>query len=198
MSSRTGRRPGTSGASQQILTAARTAFAAHGYEGAGLRAIARDAGVDPALIHHYYGSKQGLFGAATELPFAVGDEIVERLAANRDQVGEGMVRLFLSTWDDLQRRPILLALLRSAATDEIAAAMLRERFGEMILPVVERSGLDHAELRTALCGSQMLGLGLARYVLALGPLAEADADTVALAVGPTIQRYLTDPAVIKA
>jgi AcrR family transcriptional regulator len=188
---RKGRRPGNPGTADEILRSARDSFASLGYERASVRGIARAAGVDPALVLHYFGSKQHLFVAAVELPYDVGAEIGSRLATAPETAGEGLVRMFLLAWDDEHIQPTVIALLRAAATDDAAAGMLRQRFMAMIHPLLE--GMEDAGFRASLCSSQMLGLGLTRYVLQLEPLASADHETIVRAIGPTIQRYLTAP-----
>src|SRR3954452_1931564 len=172
-----GRRPGSPDTAEDILRAARDCFAERGYDAVSIRAIARRASVDPSLVLHYYGSKQRLFVAAVEPPYDVGAEIAGRLAGDRATAGDGLVRLFLSTWDDERRRPALVALLRAASTDPTAADLLRSRFTAMVAPLL--AGLPQAAMRASLCAGQMLGLGLVRYVLRLEPLASAGHDAVA-------------------
>ena len=191
---RTGRRPGTSGTREAILEAARRAFAEHGYERATIRGVAAAAGVDPALVHHYFGSKHGLFVAAVQLPLNPVEALGELLAAEQQPSGEAIVRLFLSLWDQSADRSPLMALVRSAVSDERAAAMLREFLRAEILARLARQLPEpDAELRLALVASQVFGLIMARYIVALEPLASAPAPAVAAAVGPTLQRYLNGP-----
>ena len=189
---RTGRRPGDSGTREAILAAARSSFGGAGYRATTIRGVARAAGVDPALVHHYFGTKDELFVAAMELP-ADPVQILPRLLADGvEGLGERLVRNFLAVWDATPGQGPLLALLRSALGHEEAAAMLRDFLTSAILgPLARAAGGPGAEMRASLAASQMVGLALARYVLRLEPLASADADTVAAAVGPTLQRYLT-------
>jgi AcrR family transcriptional regulator len=188
---RTGRRPGTSGTREAILEAARRAFAEHGYERTTIRGVAAAAGVDPALVHHYFGSKHGLFVAAVQLPLNPVEALGELLAAEQQPSGEALARRFLSLWDQQADRSGLLALVRSAVSDERAAAMLREFLRAEIFARLARQlpGPD-AELRLALVASQVFGMIMARYIVGLEPLASAPAPVVAAAVGPTLQRYL--------
>lgn len=203
---RAGRRTGESGTREAILAAACAQFAERGYDGATIRAIAAAAVVDPALVHHFYGSKEQLFVAAMRLP-VVPSELLTAVFApgGRDPavgLGVHMVRTVLGVWEREDVRGPFLGLLRSALTSEQAAGMLREFVTEVILgPVAAAAGAADAdesgpgqagpEFRAALAASQMLGLALTRYVLALGPVAAASADDLAAAAGPTLERYLT-------
>jgi AcrR family transcriptional regulator len=189
---RTGRRPGVSGTRETILDAARRAFAEQGYQHATIRGVAELAGVDPALVHHYFGTKQDLFVAAVQLPVNPVGQLTALLADQPDQVGRRLVELFLSIWDNAAERSPLLALIRSAVGDERAAAMLREFITEEVLgQIAGRLGSPDARLRATLVGSQLIGLAMARYIVRMEPLASAPAAQVAAAVGPTVQRYLT-------
>jgi AcrR family transcriptional regulator len=201
---RTGRRPSrpAEGAEEPgtasrraILGAARTAFGELGFEGASMRAIAATAGVDAALIHHYFGSKQQLFVAAMDLPFDIAFVRATVTAGPVEGLGERIARFFLTLWENPIRRPILLGMLRSATTDPAAAAMVRRLFiDNAVLPLAVEAGLPDAEYRATLVGSQLLGLALLRYVLGFEPLASASIDTVVAAIGPTIQRYVSASA----
>jgi len=189
---RSGRRPGDSGTREAILAAAKESFAASGYDATTIRGVGRAAAVDPALVHHFFGTKQGLFVAAMELPVDPAKLVPALLAGGVDGLGERLVRMFLQIWDGTPGQNPMLALLRSATTNEQAAAMLREFLSHAILgPLARAAGPDRPELRASLVGSQMMGLALVRYVVRLEPLTTADADTIASAVGPTVQRYLT-------
>jgi len=191
---RTGRRPGESGTREAILDASRAAFARVGYASATIRGIARDAGVDPALVHHYFGTKEGLFRAAMQLPMDPAHVVEEVLAGPRDGLGERLVRLFLLVWDSDEANPTLLGLVGSALSHEAAAAMLRDFVGEELLGRVARAlDVPDARLRASLLGSQMVGLAIVRYGIRLEPLASASPDQVVAAVAPTVQRYLTGP-----
>jgi AcrR family transcriptional regulator len=189
---RTGRRPGASGTREAILDAARRAFAEQGYQRATIRGVADLAGVDPALVHHYFGTKQGLFVAAVQLPVNPVEHLTVVLAEDPGQVGQRLVETFLSIWDHAADRSPLLALVRSAVADEDAAAMLREFITEEVLgPMARRLGSPDARLRATLVGSQLVGLAMARYIVKAEPLASTPAAVIAAAVGPTVQRYLT-------
>jgi AcrR family transcriptional regulator len=189
---RTGRRAGDSGTREAILEAARARFAEHGYDGATIRGIAADAGVDPALVHHFYGTKEKLFVAAMHFPI-VPSEVIGRVAgADRELLGETIVRTILGVWEHEKTRAQSLALLRSAVTNEQAATMIRGFVTSAILNVIATVAQgDEPEYRASLVASQVLGLGIARYVVAIEPLASASAEDVVAAVAPTLQRYLT-------
>jgi AcrR family transcriptional regulator len=194
---RTGRRAGDSGTREAILQAAREQFAERGYDGGTIRAIAAAAGVDPALVHHFYGTKEGLFAAAMQLPF-VPSEAIGAALANRPAgkpAGAHLVRTALALWDSPGLRESFVGILRSALTSDQAAAMLREFVSQAILAPVASLAVgtdpEQTAFRTSLVGSHMLGLAMARYILQFPPLATADADTLAAAIGPTIDRYLT-------
>jgi AcrR family transcriptional regulator len=189
---RTGRRPGASGTREAILDAARRAFAEHGYQRATVRGVAELAGVDPALVHHYFGTKQALFVAAVRLPVNPVEQLSAVLADDPERVGERMIGVFLSVWDQSANNSPMLALVRSAVGDEQAAAMLREFITEEVLGrIAEELGSPDARLRATLAGSQLIGLMMARYIIRVEPLASAPAAQLAAAVGPTLQRYLT-------
>jgi len=198
-SARAGRRAGDSGTREAILAAARRQFAENGYDGATIRAIAAAAGVDPALVHHFYGSKERLFAAAMQLPFVPSEAITAALARSGRHPGESLgthlVTSALALWESTEARGAFQALLRSALTSDRAAVMLREFVTEAILqPVAAAAGGTDpttTPFRASLIGSQMLGLAMARYVLQFGPVAAASPEQLAAALGPTIDRYLT-------
>lgn len=191
-SGRTGRRPGASGTREAILDAARRRFAADGYRGASIRAIAAEAAVDPALIHHYFGTKRELFTAVITLPVDTA-RVGERLAdAPRDAIGEHAVRTFLAVWGPPEMRDRLRILLASAATDPDVARMISEFVVDAVLaPLAKSLDVDRPQLRATLAASQMIGFGLAAYVVGVEPLASLTDDEVMAAYAPTIQRYLT-------
>jgi len=187
-----GRRPGKVDTKGQILQAARAEFAAKGFDRTTIRAVATAAAVDPALIHHYYGTKEDLFVAAMELPFDPRVLVPLIIGSGIDGLGERVVRTFLGVWDAPDGRERILGLIRSAVTVDSAAAMARNFLDHVLLgPVAEAIGGDDARLRVTLAGSQLLGLALARYVLELEPLPSATTQEIVERVGPTLQRYLT-------
>ncbi|MFR9777820.1 TetR family transcriptional regulator [Micromonospora sp. MS34] len=195
MARRTGRRPGKPDTREAILAAARAAFAERGFDAASIRTIAGAAGVDPALVHHYFGTKEELFRATVAIPIDPAELLPGVLAGGPDGVGERLVRTFLSVWDS----PVgtaAVALFRSAVSNEWTARLLREFLATQVLRrVLDQLDVDPAELplRGALVGTQMAGLAMMRYVIRLEPVASADRETLVAAIGPTIQRYLTGP-----
>jgi AcrR family transcriptional regulator len=187
-----GRRPGDADTRGAILAAARDEFARGGYDGATIRGIAAGAGVDPALVHHYFGTKDDLFEAAIELPIPPATVLPQVLAsAARDQVGAIVVRQFVAVWEDADNRPVFMAMLRSVVGNEQAATLVRDRLMRRVFgPIAEILGVPDAELRANLIGSQLIGMALARYVGRVEPIASAPPDALVAALGPTIQRYL--------
>jgi AcrR family transcriptional regulator len=189
---RTGRRPGRSGTREAILAAARESFTASGYDKASIRDIARRAGVDPALVHHYFGAKHELFSAAMEMPLDVASVLETVVQGDRERIGERIVALLLSVWDSRGDRSPLIALIRSAVTSEEAARMLREfMVSVLFVRVAEALDAPDAPLRASLAASQIMGLMVARYIVRVEPIASAPAPVVIAAVGPNLQRYLT-------
>ncbi|MFU8872585.1 TetR family transcriptional regulator [Micromonospora sp. SL4-19] len=193
MARRTGRRPGNPDTREAILAAARAAFAERGFDATSIRAIATAAAVDPALVHHYFGTKEELFRATVAIPVDPAELLPAVLAAGPDGAGERLVRTFLAVWDS-PTGVAAVALLRSAVSNEWTGRLLREFLVTQVLRrVLDRLDLDPAErpLRGALVGTQMIGLAMMRYVLRLEPVASADPEALVAAVGPTVQRYLT-------
>jgi AcrR family transcriptional regulator len=196
---RGGRRAGDSGTRGAIAEAARAQFAELGYQGATIRGIAGEAGVDPALVHHYYGTKEALFAAAMRMPVVASEALTAALVPGMSQehFGEHMVRTALTLWESDELKETFIGLLRSAVTSEKAAVMLREFVAESILRTIGRvAGLDQrvspaeAEYRTAMVATQMLGLALTRLVLGLPAVAGASVDELAASIGPSVERYL--------
>ncbi|MFI8966737.1 TetR family transcriptional regulator [Streptomyces sp. NPDC053493] len=172
-----------------ILEAARERFAADGYERATIRAIARDAGIDPSMVMRYYGNKEGLFTAAT----AVELDLPELGALPARHVGASLVTHFLDRWE---RDDVLTGLLRVGVTNEAGAERMQAIFAGQIGPLAAGVCPDPADAprRAGLVASQILGMALARYVLRLGPLVEMSREDVVAWLGPTVQRYLTAEA----
>jgi len=189
---RRGRRPAGEDRRGAIVAAARAEFGARGFDGTTLRGVARAAGVDARLVHHYFDGKDALFVAAFELPARPQQLLEAVLGPDVDRIGERLVRMFTTVWDTPDGRQRIVALLSAASASEAGARMLREFLArEVFGRIVARLGGDDPELRAALAASQMMGLGVARYVVRLEPLASADADLVVALVGPTLQHYLT-------
>jgi AcrR family transcriptional regulator len=185
-----GRRPGPTSTREEILAAARQLFAERGYQATTMRAIAAQAGVNAALVHHYYGSKEQLLVAAMNLPLNPADVIRElRDAGPREQLGERLVRFFVRTWRDPQTGQPLLALLRASASSEAGAATLRQ-FVENVMLTRLASLLGVPRLRLAAGFAQLLGFALGGLVIGIEPLASASEDELVALFAPTIQRYL--------
>ena len=191
---RTGRRPGRSDTRELILAAARQRFAEEGLDGASVRSIAADAGVDAALVHHYFGTKQRLFVAAMQLPVE-GARLAPLLSAGPpEETGLRFARLFFSIWEDPVLREPLMGVVRSAVTDPGAAIMVRELVLTHILgPIVEELGSSDPHLRVTLLGSQVIGMALVRYILKVEPLASLPQEALVQAMAPTFQHYLVEP-----
>jgi len=188
---RSGRRAGGADTRGQILDAARQVFGEQGFENASVRKVAGRAGVDPALVHHYFGTKQALFLAAMELPIDFNALVDRVMAGPRREMGSRLVRQTLELWEDPGTRSLLMGIVRSATTDAVAAEMLRELLSRgPVLALTRASGSPDAALRATLAGSQIVGLAMARYVIGVEPLASATNDQVVRAIGPTLQRYL--------
>ena len=193
---RTGRRPGNQDTREAILAAARAAFADRGFDRASIRAIATSAGVDPALVHHYFGTKEELFLATVNAPIDPGEIIPKIIEGDRDTAPERLVRTFLGVWDHPVAGPAAVALIRSGLQHDWSARMLREFLTTRIIRrVVTHLDLDPVEapLRGSLVATQMAGLAIIRYVLKVEPLASADPETVVALVAPNIHRYLLEP-----
>jgi AcrR family transcriptional regulator len=199
-----GRPAGESFTREAIVEAARAQFASHGYRGATIRGIAAAAGVDPALVHHYYGTKEALFAAAMRLPVVPSEVLGAALSAARaggpaePGIGALLVRTALTLWESAELKDTLLGLLRSAVTNEQASVMLREFISETILSTMARvagpggqAGAAEAEYRAAMVATQMLGLALTRLVFRLPAVVGASVDELAATIGPTVERYLT-------
>jgi AcrR family transcriptional regulator len=192
---RTGRRPGASGSRDAILDAATRLFAQHGYVDTSLRAIAAEAGVDAALIIHFFGSKANLLTAAVKWPFDPETEMERISARGRRHAGEELVRLVVRTWDREGDRNAIMTLLRAAAVEPSAAELMRDFIQhELFPPLMRRLKPSQPELRATLVSSQLMGLGIARYVLRTQPLAALGEDEVVSWVAPNVQRYLTGRA----
>jgi AcrR family transcriptional regulator len=194
MSSRRGRRPGDSGTREAILAAARARFAASGYDRTRIRDVAADAGVDPALVHYFFKTKDGLFAAVMQFPVRPSEVIAPLLDEGVAGLGERVLRRVLGLWDDEAVRGSLLAMINSVTAQPEAQAALREFITrELRSRLASAIEADRPELRATLCGSQMAGLLIARYVIGVEPLASLDREEVVRIVAPTLQRYLEGP-----
>ncbi|MCW2943673.1 MAG: TetR/AcrR family transcriptional regulator [Actinoallomurus sp.] len=186
---RPGRRPGPSSSRKDILAAARVLFGDRGYDKASIRAIAGEAGVDPALVHHFFGTKGELFAAAMEFPVDPASIVPRILDGPRSEIGERLVRTFLRFWEDPLLRPQFVGILRSATTSEQGAALLREFITSRIFARIAQ-GLGVPGLSLTAAAAQMIGVVMLRYVLEMEPMASADEDELVALLAPTVQRYL--------
>jgi AcrR family transcriptional regulator len=197
MARRTGRRPGKQDTREVILAAAREVFAERGYDGASIRAIATSAGVDPALVHHYFGTKEQLFIATVRPPINPAELIPKIIGGGPvDQLGERLAEGFLSVWEHPVSGPAFEALLRGAFTSRLSARLVREFFAVQILRrAIQNLGTtiapDEIPLRVTLVASQLFGLAMIRYIFKFEPLASTPRPVVVAAVAPNLQRYLT-------
>jgi AcrR family transcriptional regulator len=190
---RTGRRPGAGGTRDKILRVARRQFARGGYDGATIRGIAAAARVDPKLILHYFESKEGVFSAAMEFPFDPAAAIPALLEPGLDGLGERLARFFIEVWDS-PAGVRLHAMIRSMVSSDKAAALMRDFVSREILArLAQALKLERPQVRAGLAASQLVGIAMLRYVVKVEPLASASADQVAAWIGPTLQRYFTDP-----
>jgi AcrR family transcriptional regulator len=186
-----GRRPGAPDTRAAVLAAARSSFAAQGFRGTTIRAVASSAGVDPALVHHYFGSKDDLFLAAMELPVDPREVVAHVIAGPVETVAERFLTAFLGVWDDPGLRPALLAVVRRILEPGGERLMSEGFLPVVVQPIGARLGLDRPEHRMTLVASQVMGLILMRYVLRVEPLASLPKEAVIATYAPTLQRYLT-------
>ena len=192
---RRGRRPATEDTRGLIAEAARAEFADKGYDATTLRAVARNAGVDAALVHHYFEGKADLFAQAVVLTWVDPRTVIASvLEGPLDTVGERIVRTFLAVWDEPANGERLVAMLRAAMTnDEVAAVMRRVLVHDIVGQVTRRTGVPDPSLRGGMAATQLVGMATSRYLLRLPPVVDATHDELARWIGPTLQRYLVDP-----
>lgn len=179
----------------RILDAAREEFSERGYEKTSVRGIAKAAGVDSALVHHYFGTKEQVFEVAVEgaMAPALGapDMIVE---GPLDDVGERLTRFFFGVWENPTSRTPLLAIVRSAVNNDTAAAVFRRLVAAQLLRrIAARLDTPDAELRAELAAAQLVGVAMLRYVIKVEPLASADVERIVAGVAPVVQGHLTNP-----
>ena len=178
--------PRSAGTRRAILDAARSAFAAHGYDQTTIRAVAGAAGIDASMVMRYFGSKAGLFTAAATADLSAPD----LRAVPAGERGETLVRYMVSRWEDTDRDDELILLLRTAVNSDEVAGQLQATLGQLVTEPVAALGADDAAERGAFIGTQLLGLALCRYILRIEPLASLPAADVVAAVAPSVQRYL--------
>ena len=190
---RRGRPRGVSDSRARIIGAAVDEFGEKGYDGATIRSIAARAGVDSALVHHYFGTKADLFAEAVGIPLRPDIDVPGILAGPRDEIGERLIRYVLEAFEQPEVRRRGVMLLRTAIGSRLTTPMLAGFLSrELLSRVARRLDVEDADLRASLVASQIAGMLIARYVLRLPALAAATVDELVARVGPTVQRYLFD------
>jgi AcrR family transcriptional regulator len=191
---RRGRRPGVSATREQILAAARESFARNGFDRTSVRAVAAAAGVDPALVRRFFGTKEDLMVAALTAAMSPEGRLADALAGDPSGIGERLVDYFLTVWDADPNQSVMLAMLRSACTNDRAAELLGRFITEQVLARLAQT-LDEpeAQRRASLVASQVVGLAIVRYVVRIEPLASASPAELRALIGPSLQRYLVGP-----
>ncbi|MEU9668995.1 TetR family transcriptional regulator [Streptomyces bobili] len=179
----------------RILAAAREEFSERGYEKSTVRGIAKAAGVDSALVHHYFGTKEQVFAAAVEVAVAPALDAPDAVAdAPLDQVGERLTRFMFGVWENPTTRMPLLAIVRSAVNNETAAAVFRRLVAAQLLRrIAAQLDVPDAELRAELAAAQLVGTAMLRYVIKVEPLASVDVERIIARVAPVVQGHLTGP-----
>lgn len=175
----------------RILTAARSEFAEHGWAGTTIRAIARAADVDPALVYHYFGNKEAMLDAATDPPQRWLESVAKTWATPHHELGAALVRLMLGAWADDEIGPVLRAVLLTAAHEESTRDKLRRVVESSLMGVSQIGDGEHDRLvRSGLISSQLMGLAMMRYVWRIEPVASMTDDEVVAAIAPNLQRYI--------
>ena len=189
---RRGRRAAGEDTRAALIAAAREVFVEKGYDGATVRAIAAKAGVDAAMVNHWFGGKEGLFAQSVlQLPFDPAEILKRLLDGPVEKAGERIIRTFVTVWD-ATGGGTFAALIRSVTSHQEVANALRSFFINAIFKnLLAEIEVEQRDLRATLCATQMVGLGMVRYVVHFEPLASADLDTVVKAIAPNMQRYLT-------
>ncbi|GHB68575.1 MULTISPECIES: TetR/AcrR family transcriptional regulator [Streptomyces] len=182
-------------ARDRILAAAREEFSERGYEKTSVRGIAKAAGVDSALVHHYFGTKEQVFEASIEVAFGPLLSAPGSIAEGPlDGVGERLARFFFGVWENPATRKALLAIIRSAVNNEVAASVFRRLISAQLLRrVAAQLDTPDAELRAELAAAQLVGIAMLRYVIKVEPLASANPEQIIARVAPVIQAHLTNP-----
>ncbi|EMF57127.1 TetR family transcriptional regulator [Streptomyces bottropensis] len=185
----------TPAARDRILAAAREEFSERGYDKTSVRGIAKAAGVDSALVHHYFGTKEQVFEAAITLSFGPAMQAPRAVEEGPlDGVGERLARFFFGVWENPATRTPLLAIVRSAVNNEAAAAVFRRIIATQVLRrIADRLEVQDAELRAELAAAQLVGIAMLRYVIKVEPLASADPEQIIRRVAPVVQAHLTAP-----
>lgn len=189
--------PATDNARLAIVEAAAREFSRDGYNATSMRAIARSAGVDPALVRHYFTHKADLFSESIAAPIRADRVLTAALEGPLDQIGENVVRYIVETLDNPDRSAPVVRMLHAALDQEFAAAIVNELLiGAVLRPMAEKFGERDSELRASFAATQLVGLVLARYGTRIEPLASASPDEVVRRVAPVVQWHLTGASVI--
>lgn len=186
-----GRPREATGARERIVAAALHEFGERGYDGATIRAIAARAGVDPSLVHHYFGSKADLFAETAGFPVRPDVEVPRILRGPKAGAGERVVRFVLESFErpEVRRRGVML--IRTAVGGKLAAPLVTAFLTRELLPRIARElDGDDADLRAALVASQIVGMIVARHVVRIPAATTASVDELVARIGPNVQRYL--------
>lgn len=174
-----------------LLETAAHRFAEAGYDKTSVRDIAGAAGVDPALIRHYFGNKAGLFRATMGWPFDPAQIAAQITAGDRRGLGERLTGVFLDAWEQPQSRAALMAILRGAATHDESAALVRQFIEGQLYPLIAEALQDpDGELRVDLAMAQLLGIALLRHIIKVEPIASHPADELRARTAPAISVHL--------
>jgi AcrR family transcriptional regulator len=188
-----GRRPGGPDTRGEILRAARESFAGKGFSGTSIRAVARGAGVDAALVHHYFDSKDELFIESMALPIDPRQVAARVVTGPPEELGRRIVTTFLGVWESPDGQQRMKAILRSVVSSDEVARLMREGITQMIIaPVSETLGVPDAKLRVSLVATQLIGIAMTRYLIELDPVASTPVAELVDRIAPVIQLYLTN------
>jgi AcrR family transcriptional regulator len=189
---RPGRPAGASDTRERILTSARELFAQNGIDKTSIRAVAAAAGVDPALVHHYYGTKEQLFAAAIHVPI----DPMEILRPLRDtpveKLGYTLLCVLLPLWDSELGKGFIATIRSLLAGSEVG---LLRSFLQEVIAVEVGARVDNPPgsglIRVQFVASQLVGVVVARYIIELDPFKSLPVEQIAETIGPNLQRYLT-------
>ncbi len=174
------------------METARRKFAESGYDKTTVRDIAAAAGVDPALIRHYFGNKAELFRATMGWPFEPADLAARIIDGASAAIGDRLTRVFFEAWDRPESRGPLLAILRGAATHEESASLVRQFIqGQLYAQLASALPGPNAELRIDLAMAQLLGIAYLRHVLKVEPIASESVEELIARVAPVVTNHLT-------
>jgi AcrR family transcriptional regulator len=187
-----GRRPGGPDTRGEILRAARESFAGKGFTATSLRAVAREAGVDAALVHHYFDSKDELFIESMALPIDPRQVAARVLDGPREELGRRIITAFLGVWESPDGQQRMKAILRSVVSNDDVARVMREGISQLIIqPVAQALDVPDAQLRVSLVATQLIGIALTRYLIELDPIASCSVPELIDRMAPALQHVLT-------